>query len=114
MKRIEELEKGSKKSELDIFLKDKELSDEDKKSFDEMVKKWYDKEHAYQLATLEAQKATQNQKEIANNTLDGEDEVNPWKNKITMEELAELEQDQYNKTMDQVDAWKIEVVEKKE
>lgn len=110
LKRIEELEKGSKKSELDDFLKDKNLSDDEKKIFEEKVNLWNSKEDAYFLATREKQEISQKQEQINKNTIDWEDVWDSNTKSIKYSELAELPQEQYNLVADKIDSWKIKVI----
>lgn len=106
---INELEKSSKNSENEDFLKNKKLSDDEKKIFDEKVAKWYDKEDAYLIATKESSKILNNQEEIWKNSLPWKD-WNVWGSGIKYSELWNLSQEEYNKTMEKVDSWEIKVI----
>ena len=86
--RIEELEKSNKNSENDNFLKDKKLSEDEKKIFEDKLAKGYDKEDAYLIATKESSKISENREEIWKNSL-------PWNdydlsNTISAEEYNKI------------------------
>ena len=111
-KQIDELSKSSKSSEIENFLSGKQLSDEEKITFNEKLEKGYLKEDAYNLATLESNKQTQNQENSEKNSLDWTDKPS-WTWSITMSELSELaetDKKAYNSTMEQYDRWEIEVI----
>lgn len=110
-KQIDDLKKGSQKSELDDFLKGKELSEDEKKSFDEMVKKGYDKEHALKLSTLDSETQKANQEAISRNELDWEDSI-PWNSsQYTKKQISEMNQVEYNEFSDKYEAGKVTVVD---
>lgn len=78
---INELKKSQNKIKKDDFLKDKKMTDSEKKIFEEKVAKGYDKEDAFLIATKESSEINKNQDEIWNNSLDGDDDF--WKDTIS-------------------------------
>lgn len=107
--RIEELEKSNKKTENDDFLKDKKISDDEKKIYEEKVSKWYEKEDAYLIATKESSKISTNQEEIWKNDLPWSD-VTIWGKEIKYSDLWNLSQEEYNSVMDKVDSGEMKVI----
>lgn len=106
---IDELKKSNKKTENDDFLKDKKISEDEKKIFEEKLAKWYDKEDAYLIATKESSKISANQDEIWKNDLPGND-INIWGKEIKFSDLWNLSQEDYNSVMDKVDSWEMKVI----
>ena len=96
--RIEELEKSNKNSENDNFLKDKKLSEDEKKIFEDKLAKGYDKEDAYLIATKESSKISENS------------DINIWGSEIKFSDLWNLSQEDYNSVMSKVDAWEMKVI----
>lgn len=107
--RIEELEKSNKNSENDNFLKDKKLSEDEKKIFEDKLAKGYDKEDAYLIATKESSKISENREEIWKNSLPWSD-INIWGSEIKFSDLWNLSQEDYNSVMSKVDAWEMKVI----
>ncbi len=110
--RIEELEKSNKKTENDDFLKNKKISEDEKKVYEEKIAKGYDKEDAYLIATKESSKISANQEEIWKNDLPWNDII-IWGKEIRFSDLWKLSQEEYNKVRDDIDAWKIKLVNEK-
>ncbi|PZM81836.1 hypothetical protein DLH72_05050 [Candidatus Gracilibacteria bacterium] len=106
---IDELKKSNKKTENDDFLKDKKISEDEKKIFEEKIAKGYDKEDAYLIATRESSKISANQEEISKNNLPGSD-VDLGGKEIKYSDLGNLSQEEYNSVMDKVDAGEIKVL----
>ena len=110
---IDELKRSNEKKDNEDFLRDKKFnSDEEKKVYEEKVNKWYSKEDAYTIATLDSKKQEKNQEDIKSNELDGDDVVSGEKT-ISMTKLANLSSEEYNKARDDIDAWKIKLVNEK-
>ena len=116
--RIEELEKSNKNSENDNFLKDKKISDDEKKIYEEKNAKGYEKEDAYLIATKESSKISNNQEEISRNNLLGDDYLNSktiyaedynklaseaWKSEEGLNKFASVDA--------KVSSWEIKIIE---
>ena len=116
--RIEELEKSNKKTENDDFLKNKKISDDEKKIYEEKIAKGYDKEDAYLIATKESSKISNNQEEISRNNLLGDDYLNSktisaedynklaseaWKSEEGLNKFASVDA--------KVSSWEIKIIE---
>lgn len=109
---IDELKNQNKKTENDDFLKNKKISDDEKKIYEEKIAKGYDKEDAYLIATKESSKISANQEEIWKNDLPWNDII-IWGKEIRFSDLWKLSQEEYNKVRDDIDAWKIKLVNEK-
>lgn len=106
---INELKNQNKKSENDDFLKDKNISEDERKIYEEKISKGYDKEDAFLIATKESSKINENISEIWKNDLPWSDFNIGWK-EIKYSDLANLSQEEYNNVMNKVDAWEMKVI----
>jgi hypothetical protein len=66
LKRLEKLESETSERAKADFLRDKSLTDDEKKVFEEKLGKGYDLQDAYNVATLESQKAQNNADKVNN------------------------------------------------
>ncbi len=107
-KQIDELKTGTQSTQIEVFLKDKNLSEDERKVFEEKLAKGLDKDEALFLATRESEKQKENQELMKKNQLDGTD-AGGDKKTIPFDKLAELPQEEYNKTVAAIDAGTIEV-----
>lgn len=106
---INELKNQNKKSENDDFLKDKNISEDERKIYEEKISKGYDKEDAFLIATKESSKINENISEIWKNDLPWSD-FNIGGKEIKYSDLANLSQEEYNNVMDKVDSWEMKVI----